>query len=236
MEVNSTFYRSIAQSTLESWARKVKGREFKFTLKAPGSITHEKMLLSTNEAASQMYQFQKTHLDVMGRHGLIGALLIQLPPYFGENDSRRLLQVMSAVDTGKYPVFVEPRNRELYGNSQFNSEVMEAGGHVVSVDSPEMHLDRNPPDKGGKAYIRMHGRNNSAWFRKGAGKNEKYDYEYSIQELQEVRDIIKGMAHEGDEIFIYFNNHPSGKAPRNAMAMMDILGVKRNSGKQSKLV
>lgn len=236
VEVNSTFYRPIGEKTLQSWARRVRGKDFSFALKVPGSITHEQLLRNTNSAASNLYRFQETHLALLESNGVLGPVLIQLPPYFRLDHTDKLVQLMSAIDTGKYSVFVEPRNKELYRNPEFRDEVNHAGGNVVSVDSPEISLRENLPLTGRASYIRLHGRNTESWFRRGVGKDEKYDYEYSHQELTGIRDIISKGPISGDEIFIYFNNHPSGKAPRNARSLMDMLGLSGPDSRQKKLV
>jgi uncharacterized protein YecE (DUF72 family) len=66
------------------------------------------------------------------------------------------------------------------------------------------------------AIIRLHGRNNS--------KNHYwYDYLYSESELIPWADKIKKIKEQVNSIFVYFNNHYSGKAIVNAMQFKELL-------------
>lgn len=235
MEVNSTFYRPMSQNTLKSWISRVKDSNFRFTLKAPQAITHEELLGDPRIAYNKLKDFEKSHIEPLLAANMFGALLIQLPPFFHGEQLSNLDILLAAVSTGRYPVFVEARNRDLYRNAEWSETIRENGASPVSLDSPEIHLEENPP-QGGKAYIRLHGRNTSAWWNKGAGRNEKYDYEYNEAELTGFRNIIAKKGSSGDEIFVYFNNHPSGKAPRNASRMLHLLGLRNERGTQSTLL
>ena len=65
------------------------------------------------------------------------------------------------------------------------------------------------------AYIRLHGRNARAWFSRDAGRDEKYDYLYSREELRLWEEAIGEM--EADRLFLILNNHFQGKAIANAL-------------------
>ena len=78
VEINNTFYRLPKESMLQSWAEQVPAG-FRFVLKAPQRITHQKRL---KDAASEVeYLFKAA--TVLGSHE--GAVLFQLPPYFRKN-------------------------------------------------------------------------------------------------------------------------------------------------------
>lgn len=213
----------------------MKGKDFSFSVKVPGSITHEYMIGKTSQACIEMLKFQQSHLDYLSGEGLLSAVLFQLPPYFKMEHVDKLLQVISSFDHGKFTCFVEPRHRELYGNNEFSRALLGEGIGVASVDSPELNLQQNMYPGTGRQYLRFHGRNKEQWFRKGAGKLEKYDYLYSRNELETFARLISPLASRGDEIFIFFNNHPSGKAPANAAQMMDMFGLKPHSTNQNTL-
>lgn len=219
-----------------AWAKKARGKDFCFTIKAPGAITHEKLIGETNAACSSMADFEKSHLSVLRNQGVLGAILLQLPPYFLPEHTGKLVQLLSSFPVEEYKVFVEVRNRELHNNKDFNGEIAKHGASIVSVDSPEVKLRNNPPEESGNAYIRLHGRRYSSWWKKDAGRDERYDYEYSDRELDEIRDVVQKKAAGGDEIFIYFNNHPAGQAPRNASRMMEMLNIHAFQDKQKTLL
>ncbi len=213
----------------------MKGKNFTFSIKVPGSITHEKLIGDTHQACVEMQEFQKTHLDLLSREGMLGAVLFQLPPYFKIEHIDKLQQLMESLDKGKFTCFVEPRNRELYNNREFSKAITDQGMNVASVDSPEIELSNNIHATSGTHYFRLHGRNGDQWFTKKSSKLQKYDYLYSKEQLESFKRIISPLAAKGDEIFVFFNNHPSGKAPANAMQMMGLLGFKPHVSEQRTL-
>ncbi len=234
--MNSTFYRPASVKTLNSWVKRTKDRDFSFTLKVPGAITHESLISDTNASCKKMYDFEKSHLEVLSAAGKLGAVLVQLPPYFREEHLDKLLQLLSSFSVRDYRVFIEVRQKSLYLNHEFESAVQKEGANMVSVDSPEARIEENYHSGSPRKYIRLHGRNTAAWWKKNAGRDEKYDYEYSRQELEDVKATIMSGVTPGDEIFIYFNNHPMGKAPRNATIMMELMGQTVTGNRQKTII
>ena len=66
------------------------------------------------------------------------------------------------------------------------------------------------------------GRQNSPKGRGAATRNERYDYEYSEDELREWVEPITNVSKYTEQTYVYFNNHYRGKAAKNA-AMLDAL-------------
>ena len=54
---------------------------------------------------------------------------------------------------------------------------------------------------------------------------ERYDYLYSEGELQEWVPKIQTLASKTGTTFVFFNNHPRGKAAANAFMMKSTLGL-----------
>jgi uncharacterized protein YecE (DUF72 family) len=72
-EINSTFHRPHRASTFERWAASVP-RGFRFSVKLPRAITHERKLAGTRELVDAF-------LDQLAPlRPRIGCLLVQLPP------------------------------------------------------------------------------------------------------------------------------------------------------------
>ena len=77
VEINYTFYRMPTSKIVNGWAARVPP-EFRFTLKAPKRITHDKRLRAAEVADSL-----RTFVSVAGELGpQLAALLFQLPPNF----------------------------------------------------------------------------------------------------------------------------------------------------------
>jgi uncharacterized protein YecE (DUF72 family) len=71
-------------------------------------------------------------------------------------------------------------------------------------------------------YIRFHGRNAATWW---GGGHERYDWEYSAQELSEWLDRIRTLAAETERTYIFFNNCYMGRAVKSAGVLRRLLGL-----------
>jgi uncharacterized protein YecE (DUF72 family) len=81
VEINNTFYRMPGAALVEGWAAQVP-EQFRFAIKAPRRITHERRLKDANEDVAHF-------IDVTGILGnRRGTLLFQLPPNFKRDDER----------------------------------------------------------------------------------------------------------------------------------------------------
>jgi uncharacterized protein YecE (DUF72 family) len=75
---------------------------------------------------------------------------------------------------------------------------------------------------------RFHGRNRAGWKKPGASVQERFDYEYTRDELKEWTDRVKELTdklREAGSIFLMFNNCVSDKAVKGALMMSDMLGL-----------
>jgi uncharacterized protein YecE (DUF72 family) len=73
-------------------------------------------------------------------------------------------------------------------------------------------------------YVRFHGRATETWWEHQEA-SERYDYLYREGELKEWLPKIETLADKTKITFIFFNNHPRGKAPANAYLMKHHLGL-----------
>ena len=69
------------------------------------------------------------------------------------------------------------------------------------------------------AYFRFHGRNYRHWFAEDAGRDARYDYLYSPEELSPWAAVIKKAAAEVSSTYVVLNNHFRGQAPANAFEL-----------------
>ena len=81
VEINSSFYGMPRLATLESWAGSVP-EDFRFVLKSPRAITHERRLKDVGEQAARLVEGAGT---LAGR---LGPLLFQLPPNLKKDAAR----------------------------------------------------------------------------------------------------------------------------------------------------
>ena len=73
------------------------------------------------------------------------------------------------------------------------------------------------------AYVRFHGGNRAMWEGK-ASRNQRYDYEYSDEELKAWVPAITGLHQQGaKDAYVYFNNNFRGKEAKNALTLGRLL-------------
>ncbi len=225
VEINSTFYMIPTERMVSSWVQKVRGFQgFRFSVKLPRDLSHD-LLLRNGEAAGRFVQsFEASVLDILYKGGLIGAVLLQLPPFFGAKYIENLLTLVSMVDTSKYRYAVEVRNRDLYDNSELANQLSEKSVSIVAIDSPEKPIDGISSGTNW-AYARLHGHNAEQWANPNSQGMDRYLYSYSEAELDSIAGRIKDATSRYADLYVYFNNHPQGNAPRNASLLASMLGL-----------
>ena len=121
-------------------------------------------------------------------------------------------------------------NEDLRLSLEARDILREFGIALVVVDGPSFPWFSEETAR--HSYIRFHGRNKEAWFRSlEEDPDARYFYDYTPEEMEQRSDPIRLIASKGDrETRIYFNNHPKGMAPNNAVRMMEILGVGSPAG------
>ncbi|RLD13743.1 MAG: DUF72 domain-containing protein [Caldiserica bacterium] len=183
VELNASFYRFPFKNQVKGWSRK--GRHLRWSIKVNRFITHR---FRMNERGKEsFYRFLELFKPM---EEIIDFYLFQLPPSFGPDKEKRLLDFFEGFDKGK--IVVEFRNKEW-----FKMDLEEWGRKnnllVCSIDSPD--FEKLIFNVNGKLYLRFHGRGN--W----------YSYDYSMEELKEVKDLI--LSKNPEKIYAFFNNNHS---------------------------
>ncbi len=157
----------------------------------------------------------------------LGAIIIQLPPSFAIKESKNLKNFLDALknnsDIGSNNYYYYAL--EFRHNSWDTEGGLELLEHYdiasVLTDSPEkenlgfLSNEENPTSKD-IAVVRLHGRNTTR-------DHYWYDYLYSERELVLWVNKIKRIKEETDSVFVYFNNHYSGKAIVNALQFKEMV-------------
>ena len=253
LELNNTFYNMPTAERLLSFYERSEGK-LSFSVKANRLLTHE--IGADWQVAAKDF---KEALKPMNEKERLAAVLFQLPESFHyTNDNRIYLSKLIAEFEG-YPVMVEFRHKEWIRESVFEGlEKRKAG--IVFCDMPMCHLAqmsiisnyangakrrmpqlKNLPDGtvtktpfiGSNAYIRLHGRNEGAWYAVGESLNgsARYCYDYSENELAQFVPIIKHAKQEGKKVQVYFNNHPNGSGAKNAISLKKMIVMDENGDK-----
>jgi uncharacterized protein YecE (DUF72 family) len=221
IEINSTFYRPVKAQVAQAWVERSSGNpDFRFTAKLWRRFTHERTSAWTAEEVAEA----RAGLDVLHERERLGALLLQFPWSFKrEPDNEAWLSDLFAA-FGHLPLVLEVRHAS-WAQPDVIAWLTERGVGLVNVDQPLFGNSIKPAAHATSpiGYVRLHGRNYREWFRKSAGRDERYDYLYQPAELEPWVTRIRQLASETREVYAVTNNHRFGKAPANAEMIESLL-------------
>ncbi len=221
VEINSTFYRPATEAMAQSWVRRIAPFEdFLFSVKIHQSFTHDRGGAGSAEAAA----FLRTIGPLIAARRL-AALLLQFPWSFVRTaDNFTYLKTLFELFAGQ-PLALEIRHSS-WNDPPFFDFLREQRVAFCNIDQPVIGKSIGPtavatrPDF---SYVRLHGRNAQNWFRKGAGRDARYDYLYGKDELSEWVQRIKDLAGSSERIYVITNNHYRGQALANALQIKNMI-------------
>ena len=216
IEINSTFYRPPAPKTSSSWARRTQhNRDFRFTLKLSRNFTHERKAIGGNEVREWT-----NGVGPLCEAGKVGAVLLQFPWSFKNDDQSRQYLVRLVEAFQSLPLVVEVRHASWDQNSVLDLLFHLRVG-ICNVDQPVIGKSLKPHSYATSrvGYFRFHGRNYPDWFRKGAGRDTRYNYLYREEEIDEQVDLVKATRDQAEDVYVIYNNHYRGQAVVNALQL-----------------
>ena len=218
LEINYTYYQMPSPRTLEAMASKA-GSQFTFSVKAHADMTHRR---ENFQGAAPAF---REAIRVLEDRDALGCILAQFPySFWHKTENREHLLRLREVLTG-VPLVVEFRNDSWYTPAVF-AFLREQGIGLCCVDEPD--LPKLPPKvveaTSDVGYVRFHGRAAATWWKHNEA-TERYDYLYAAEELEEWVPQIKKLVDKTRITFVFFNNHPRGKAAANAYMMKHRLGL-----------
>ena len=222
LELNNTFYNMPTAERLMSFYERSEGR-LSFSVKANRLLTHE--IGADWQSVAEDF---KAALEPLSGKGVLSAVLFQLPESFHYTKDNRIYLAKLISEFEGFPVMIEFRHKEWIRESVFDGLERRRAG-IVFCDMPQL---KNLPDGtvtgtpfiGDNAYIRLHGRNEGAWYAAGESLNgsARYCYDYSENELSQFVPVIKQAKGEGKKVQVYFDNHPNGSGAKNAVRMKEM--------------
>jgi len=201
VEINSSFKKVPRASTIERWAASVP-KNFQFTFKCPGGITHIKELIFVPEDVTNFFQV----INAVGKNK--GCLLVQFPGKLNIEYTKpleKLLKIIRQTDPkNQWKVAIEFRNVSWYHQDIYD---------LLQANSMSMVLHDMPSSAplltGGKSdfvYVRFH------------GTDKGYRGSYSDEVLLTYAQFIKTWKNEGKDVYVYFNN-TLGNAVNNLITL-----------------
>jgi uncharacterized protein YecE (DUF72 family) len=199
VEINSTFYRKPTAKTLLKWYDETPA-EFKFFIKIPKAVSHEKRLKDAKEDISEFCKHIQIHLKEK-----LSGFLYQFPPSFKKSEENIDL-ILTSLDFN-YLNVIEFRHNSWWTDEIFT--VLKENNIVFSGvsfpgDLPEEVIINHPE----VLYYRLH------------GKPILYKSEYSSDFLDALAEKI---SHSEKKVFVFFNNTWGTAAIKNAIYLKGIL-------------
>ena len=221
VEINSTFYRPASASMAVTWIRKVEPfPEFLFAVKLHQIFTHKRTDLTQKDADDF-----RTGIEPIALGNRLAAVLIQFPwSYINTTANLDYLARLFGL-FADYPLALEVRHSS-WDVPPFYRLLEEHRVGFCNIDQPLFKNSIKPsavvtnPDF---SYVRLHGRNTRDWFREGAGRDDRYNYYYAQDELQEWIDRIKSLGLKSGKVFVITNNHYRGQAMANALQIKNMI-------------
>jgi uncharacterized protein YecE (DUF72 family) len=203
VEVNNAFYRLPERSTFEAWAARTP-TDFVITVKASRYLTHIKRLRDPAEPVARLME----RASAMGRK--LGPVLLQLPPKM-RLDVDSLDETLRAFPAG-VRVAVEPRDPTWW--------VDEVRDVLTAHNAAYCWADRATEVVGPLwrtadwGYHRFH--HGISWAQP----------DYADDTLATWVDRLSGTFDRDADVFVYFNNDPTGAAIRDSIRFADIAASK----------
>jgi uncharacterized protein YecE (DUF72 family) len=217
VEVDSSFYRPPSKSMITGWARAT-GSDFKFSLKIPKMVTHDRRLAGVEKAILDFIEL----VGPLEKAGKLGCLLIQLASSFTFKEKRRLELFFGLLP--RHLHFAVEFRHESWDRQETWDLLEEFNIANTITDSPIEFLSKVVITATTHSFVRWHGRGKSIW----------YDYRYSEDELRPWLGKLNQIESQVPVTYAYFNNHYGGNAPSNLLRLIDMRGELADAQKRAK--
>jgi len=200
VEINNSFYRLPAETTVEEWRRST-GPKFTFALKASRYITHMKKLKTDTDALERLLD-RARHLG-----DKLHVILFQLPPRWKINPERLSTFLDALPETYRYAF--EFRDASWHDDRTYDLLRKHNAAFCIFDIAGTRSPGRNTADF---VYIRLHGPDPSA-----------YKGQYDDQTLAGWAGALHTWNDQGKTIYCYFDNDENGFAARDALRLQKML-------------
>ncbi len=221
IEINSTFYRPPAIAISLSWIKKVENHpDFLFSIKLHQVFTHKRKDFTQKDVDDF-----KLGIEPLRAGNRLASILIQFPWSFVNTTAHNDYLIKLFKLFSDYPLALEVRHSS-WNSPDFFKLLTELKVCYCNIDQPIFRnsilpssISTNP----NFSYVRLHGRNYTNWFKKDAGRDERYNYLYTKGELQEWVKRIEELGKKSKKVFVITNNHYRGQALANSLQIKNII-------------
>ena len=253
VEVNATFYALPRAGTVQAWADRTPD-DFRFHVKAHQVISGHASDPARLPPPLRELPFQADRRGRIRRPSRelrdavtdalveavaplgpkLGAILLQLPPHVaaGADAREEVARIIDRIHPLRTAVEFRNASWADPGEREAAAEMLAARDAAwVCVDAPRIDVPSAMPPIvevtcPELAYLRLHGRNVATW--EGSRTvAERFDWQYSDEELGEWLDPVLDMAGQAQEVAVVFNNNHGDFALRSAARFGQMLQQSR---------
>jgi len=212
VEVDSTYYHIPSRSIVRGWKDKTPA-DFRFSLKFPKIITHERKLEDVIKPLSALFYSLEPLIDKTL------TLLIQLPPFLSEKRGFTSLQDMVHHLDKRFKYSLEVRHPSWFNDNVY--EFLRENG-ISLVWSVRDKLQSPPVRTSNQLYIRFIGDRSIS--EKDFGKTVKDRTNEMLEYVKKIKDNYDENSNIGD-ILIAFNNHFAGFGPQSINDFLKLMNM-----------
>jgi uncharacterized protein YecE (DUF72 family) len=152
---------------------------------------------------------------------------LQFPWSFKNESDERVYLAKLLEQFRDYQLVLEVRHAS-WNHPHIYEWLEERGVAICNIDQPVFSKSIKPAalTTAPVGYVRLHGRNYQNWFREQAPRDERYNYLYSLEELEPWIKRVKEVAAASAESYVITNNHFRGQAVVNALEIKSLLEEK----------
>jgi len=221
IEINSTFYRPPVIRISLSWIKKVENYpDFLFSIKLHQVFTHQRKGFTQKDVDNF-----KLGIEPLRAKNRLASILIQFPWSFINTVAHNEYLISLFKFFSDYPLALEVRHSS-WDNPGFYKLLSEYNVCFCNIDQPIFRNSIKPSSVATNpqfSYVRLHGRNYKNWFKNDAGRDERYNYLYTKEELEDWIKRIKDLGRQSSKVFVITNNHYRGQALANALQIKNMI-------------
>jgi len=221
IEINSTFYRPPVIQISLSWIKKVENYpDFLFAVKLHQVFTHKRKGFTQKDVDNF-----KLGIEPLRAKERLASILIQFPWSFASSTLNNEYLIKLFKSFSDYPITVEVRHSS-WNSPDFYKLLSEYNVCFCNIDQPIFRNSITPSSVSTNpefSYVRLHGRNYKNWFKQDAGRDERYNYLYTKEELEDWIKRIKDLGNQSSKVYVITNNHYRGQALANALQIKNLI-------------
>jgi uncharacterized protein YecE (DUF72 family) len=231
VEVNSIFYRIPSPRSAEAWAERTPPG-FTFHAKAFGPMTTHKSMWDgkeTKRATPEMLRAFEDAFAPLREAGKFGYTLFQFPRWFLPSPENRDYIAWCQDHMPETLMAVEFRNAYWSAEKRLDETLDWLAGRGIiytCVDEPQTSERASAPPlyattRRDVALLRLHGRNTEFWETPGVGVEQRFQYDYSADELKtDILPNVEYLSTSADKTYVMFNNIHNGHGVSNAQLLL----------------